>query len=107
MPLAEPKIVPRFKERYASEIRPALIERFEYSTPMRAPRITKITLNIGGGDAQQHTNMPQAATAPPAGTAGQRRNLRRARTARPNRKPRAARPVRAARPLGAPRAERA
>ena len=32
-PVAEPKVVPRFKERYVNEIRPALVERFGYETP--------------------------------------------------------------------------
>src|ERR687886_2192901 len=79
MALAEPKIVPRFKERYASEIRPALMERFGYSTPMQAPRLTKITLNMGVGDAKQDTNMLEAATEQLAVIAGQRPNVRRAR----------------------------
>src|SRR2546423_14893960 len=93
MPLAEPKIVPRFKERYASEIRPALIERFEYSTPMRAPRVTKITLNMGVGDAKQDTNMLEAATEQLAVIAGQRPNVRRARKSIANFKLREEMPV--------------
>src|SRR5919199_3838349 len=79
MALAEPKVVPRFKERYANEIRPALIERFGYSTPMQAPRLTKITLNMGVGDAKQDTNMLEAATQQLAVIAGQRPSVRRAR----------------------------
>ncbi len=41
----------RLKVRYEQEIRPALIQRFGYSTPMQAPRIKKITLNMGVGEA--------------------------------------------------------
>ena len=37
----------RLRERYESEIRPALIERFGYSTPMQAPRVLKVTVNMG------------------------------------------------------------
>src|SRR5207248_8101108 len=58
---AEARIVPRLKERYEGEIRPALIERFSYTTPMQAPRLVKITLNMGVGDAKQDTNILQAA----------------------------------------------
>jgi large subunit ribosomal protein L5 len=93
MPLAEPKVVPRFKERYASEIRPQLIERFEYATPMQAPRILKITLNMGVGDAKQDTNMLEAATEQLAVIAGQRPNIRRARKSIANFKLREQMPV--------------
>ncbi|MGI9117831.1 MAG: 50S ribosomal protein L5 [Gaiellales bacterium] len=44
--------IPRLKERYEREIRPQLIEKFGYSSPMQAPRITKITLNMGVSDAK-------------------------------------------------------
>ncbi len=37
----------RLKTRYKDEIRPALIDRFGYSTPMQAPRILKVTVNMG------------------------------------------------------------
>ena len=69
----------RLKERYDQEIRPQLVERFGYSTPMQAPRITKITLNMGVGDAKQDSNMLDAAGEQLATIAGQRANVRRAR----------------------------
>ena len=93
MALAEPKIVPRFKERYGNEIRPSLIERFGYSSPMQAPRLTKITLNMGVGDAKQDTNMLEAATEQLAVIAGQRPNVRRARKSIANFKLREQMPV--------------
>src|SRR5919202_448238 len=79
MPLAEPKVVPRFKERYEKEIRPQLVERFGYSTPMQAPRVTKITLNMGVGDAKQDSNVLDAASEQLATIAGQAPNVRRAK----------------------------
>jgi large subunit ribosomal protein L5 len=93
MPLAEPKLTPRFKERYDKEIRPQLVERFEYATPMQAPRIAKITLNMGVGDAKQDTNMLEAATEQLATIAGQRPNVRRARKSIANFKLREEMPV--------------
>ena len=51
----------RLKTRYLEEIRPALIERFGYSTPMQAPRIEKITVNMGVGDAKQDSKVLEAA----------------------------------------------
>ncbi len=69
----------RLKTRYQQEIRPALIERFGYSSPMQAPRIEKITLNMGVGEAKQDSRMLEAATEQLATIAGQRPNVRRAR----------------------------
>jgi large subunit ribosomal protein L5 len=69
----------RLKQRYEQEILPALIERFGYSTPMQAPRITKVTVNMGVGDAKQDSRMLEAATEQLATIAGQRPSVRRAR----------------------------
>ena len=69
----------RLKTRYKEEILPALTERFGYSTPMRAPRITKITVNMGVGDAKQDSKMLEAASEQLATITGQRPNVRRAR----------------------------
>jgi large subunit ribosomal protein L5 len=70
---------PRLKERYEKEIRPALVERFGYTTPMQAPVIRKITLNMGVGDAKQDSKVIDAATEQLATIAGQRPSVRRAR----------------------------
>ena len=43
---------PRLKERYHDEVRPRLQERFEHHSNMAVPRITKITLNMGVGEAK-------------------------------------------------------
>ncbi|MDX6661259.1 MAG: large subunit ribosomal protein [Solirubrobacteraceae bacterium] len=69
----------RLKERYESEIRPDLVKRFGYTTPMQAPRITKITLNMGVGEAKQDSKMLDAATEQLATIAGQQPSVRRAR----------------------------
>src|SRR5437588_12827173 len=69
----------RLKTRYLEEIRPAMMERFGYSTPMRAPRIEKITVNMGVGDAKQDSRVLEAASDQLATIAGQRPNVRRAR----------------------------
>ena len=49
---ATEQYTPRLKERYDSEVKPQLIERFGYTTPMQAPRVQKITLNMGVGEAK-------------------------------------------------------
>jgi large subunit ribosomal protein L5 len=79
MATAEAKVVPRLKEQYEREIKPMLIERFGYDSPMQAPRLEKITLNMGVGDAKQDTNQLEAAIEQLGLIAGQRPSVRRAR----------------------------
>jgi large subunit ribosomal protein L5 len=69
----------RLKRRYLEEIRPRLIERFSYSSPMQAPRIEKVTVNMGLGDAKQDSAVLDAASEQLATITGQRPNVRRAR----------------------------
>ena len=69
----------RLKERYADEIRPALLERFGYSSVMQVPRLEKITLNMGVGEAKQDTKMLEAAVEQMTAIAGQKPSVRRAR----------------------------
>src|SRR5919206_1673146 len=52
----------RLKTRYDEEIREALVKRFGYTSVMQAPRIEKITLNMGVGDAKQDAKVLEAAT---------------------------------------------
>jgi large subunit ribosomal protein L5 len=69
----------RLKVRYLEEIRPALISRFGYSSVMQAPKLEKITLNMGVGLARQDNKMLKAATEQLATIAGQQPSVRRAR----------------------------
>jgi large subunit ribosomal protein L5 len=70
---------PRLRETYENEVKPALISRFGYSSPMQAPTLDKITLNMGVGEAKQNTQMLEAATEQLATIAGQRPSVRRAK----------------------------
>jgi large subunit ribosomal protein L5 len=79
MATTAPQINARLKQRYLEEIRPALIERFDYSTPMQAPQIEKITLNMGVGDAKTDSKVLDAAADQLSTIAGQRPSIRRAR----------------------------
>ncbi len=83
----------RMKVRYQEEIRPALMERFGYTSIMQAPRIEKITLNMGVGDAKQDSKMLEAAAEQLATIAGQKPNIRRARKSIANFKLREGMPV--------------
>jgi large subunit ribosomal protein L5 len=93
MPATEAKIVPRLKKRYEDEIGPRLRERFEYKSAMQTPRLVKITLNMGVGDAKQDSNMLQAATEQLQTIAGQKPSIRRARKSIANFKLREEMPV--------------
>jgi large subunit ribosomal protein L5 len=70
---------PRLRERYEQEVLPALMSRFGYSTTMQAPRLQKIVLNMGVGEAKQNAKMLEAAQEQLAIIAGQQPNVRRAR----------------------------
>ena len=69
----------RLKDRYNDEIRTALIRKFGYSSPMQAPKLVKVTLNMGVGEAKQDAKMLEAAREQLATIAGQHPNVRRAR----------------------------
>jgi large subunit ribosomal protein L5 len=69
----------RLKKRYFEEIRPALMERFGYSNIMEVPRIEKITLNMGVGEASRDSKILDAALEQLATITGQKPSVRRAR----------------------------
>jgi large subunit ribosomal protein L5 len=69
----------RLKDKYNEEIRAALVEKFGYSSPMQAPKLVKVTLNMGVGEAKQDSKMLEAAKQQLAEIAGQQPNIRRAR----------------------------
>jgi large subunit ribosomal protein L5 len=70
---------PRLKERFDQEVRPRLKEQFSYSTSMRVPRIEKITLNMGVGDAKVNARALDKAADELTLIAGQRAQITRAK----------------------------
>jgi large subunit ribosomal protein L5 len=83
----------RLKIRYLEEIRPALMQRFGYTSIMQVPKIEKIVLNMGVGDAKQDSKALEAAQEQLATIAGQKPNVRRARKSIANFKLREGMPV--------------
>ena len=83
----------RLKDRYNDEIRDKLVEKFGYTTPMQAPKLVKVTLNMGVGEAKQDSKMLEAAKSQLADIAGQQPNIRRARKSVANFKLREGMPV--------------
>ena len=67
------------KERYQEEAVPAMISRFKYKSVMQAPRLEKISVNIGLGEALQNAKAIEAATGDLTIITGQKPVVRRAR----------------------------
>ena len=73
------RVQPRLKERYREEIVPRLQEEFKYSSVMAVPRVEKVVLNIGIGEAIQNSKALDAAAADLAAITGQRPWVRKAK----------------------------
>ncbi len=81
------------KERYQSEVVPALIERFDYGNAMQVPELEKIVVNIGCGDAVQESKVLDAAIGDLTAVTGQKPVVRRSKKAISNFKLRQGMPV--------------
>jgi large subunit ribosomal protein L5 len=84
---------PRLKTRYEQEIVPTMMERFGYRNRMAVPRLHKIVLNMGVGDANQNIKFLDSAVDQLASIAGQRPSVTRARKSIANFKIRAGMPI--------------
>jgi large subunit ribosomal protein L5 len=62
----------QLKQRYNDEVVPALQKQFNYTNPMQVPRVSKIVLNIGLGEALQNAKAVDAAVGDLAAIAGQK-----------------------------------
>lgn len=72
-------MIPRMKERYEKVARPALMKEYGYKSIMQAPRVTKITLNFGLGEALSNPKLLETARAELAVITGQRAVITKAR----------------------------
>ena len=70
---------PRLKEQYESELRPRLQDELGLKSIMQVPRIQKITLNMGVGEAKDGAKQLDSAIEELTTIAGQRAQMRRAR----------------------------
>jgi large subunit ribosomal protein L5 len=77
--MAEAAYEPRLKKFYDETVRPALVKEFNYENPMQVPRIDKIVLNMGVGEAVNDTKKVTTALADLAKIAGQKPAVTRAR----------------------------
>jgi large subunit ribosomal protein L5 len=72
-------MAPRLKEKYKKEVVPALVNEFKYPNSMAAPRLRKIVLNMGLGEAIQNAKLLDAGTAELGQITGQKPVITRAR----------------------------
>jgi len=89
----EEQYVPRLKERYQQEVIPALTKQFGYDNPMQVPRLVKISVNKGVGEASQTKKVLDDAVAELRAITGQQPVVRRARKSISNFKLREGMPV--------------
>jgi len=73
------KYIPRLRKKYESEVAPKLMERFGYKSPMEIPRIKKIVVNMGVGEAVQDIKQLDRAVEDLMAITGQRPEIRRAK----------------------------
>ena len=69
----------RLQDKYNQEIAPALMSKFGYKSVMQIPKLTKITVNIGLGEAKENSKVIDAACGDLAAITGQKPIVTRAR----------------------------
>ena len=74
-----PRPIPRLLERLRTEIGPQMMREFGYTSPMQIPRLEKVVLNIGMGEALQNARAMEAATADLTAISGQKPIVTRAK----------------------------
>ncbi|MBM3585521.1 MAG: 50S ribosomal protein L5 [Alphaproteobacteria bacterium] len=72
-------MTPRLKQLYETKVRPELTQKFGYTNTMQVPRLEKIVINMGVGEAVNDTKIVQAAVAELEAIAGQKAVVTRAR----------------------------
>src|SRR3990170_2971882 len=86
-------MAPRLKEMYRQEVVPALAKEFGYKNVMEAPRVEKIVVNIGLGEALQNPRALDSAAADVAAITGQKPVITRAKRSIANFKVRQGNPI--------------
>ena len=77
--MGEATLEPRLKVRYRTEIAPKLSKRFGYKNPMQLPRLSKVVINMGLGEATANPKLIDAAVEEMSAIAGQKPVVTRAK----------------------------
>jgi large subunit ribosomal protein L5 len=91
--LAQDYVEPRAKKKYNSEVIPALMRQFNYKNKMQVPRILKVTVNMGLGEATQNQKLIESGLAEVTALTGQKPVVTRARKSIATFKLRAGQPI--------------
>jgi large subunit ribosomal protein L5 len=91
--MAEQVVVPRLLERYKKEVVAKLMQRFGYKNPMQVPRLQKIVINVGLGEATANPKMVDTTVAEISAITGQKPIVRRAKKSIANFKLRQGMPI--------------
>ncbi len=75
----ETKYMPRLYEKYKNEVVPQLVNRFGYKNPMEVPKIVKIVVNMGVGEAVSDIKHLERAMEDLRAITGQHPSVRRAK----------------------------
>jgi large subunit ribosomal protein L5 len=75
----EEKLPPRLRDKYHAEVVPALMKQFNYSNPMQVPRVTKVTVNMGLGEAVSNAKIIEVGVEQVQAITGQKAMITRAR----------------------------
>jgi large subunit ribosomal protein L5 len=85
--------MPRLKDKYKNEVAPALMKKFGYKSPMQIPKIEKIVVNVGCGEARDNTKVLDAVIDDLSRITGQKAVITRAKKSVANFKVRTGMPV--------------
>ena len=64
--------MPALKDKYNAEVAPALMSKFGYSSPMQLPKLVKVVVNCGGGEAKENTKVLDSVVSDIATITGQK-----------------------------------
>ena len=87
--------MPRLQEKYRNDVAPALMKKFSYKSPMQIPKIDKVIVNVGCGEARDNAKVLDAVVADISAITGQKAVVTRAKKSVANFK------IREGMPLGA------
>ncbi|MBE6915780.1 MAG: 50S ribosomal protein L5 [Ruminococcaceae bacterium] len=85
--------MPRLQEKYKADVAPALMKKFAYKSPMQIPKIDKIVVNVGCGEARDNAKVLDAVVADISAITGQKAVITRAKKSVANFKLREGMPV--------------
>lgn len=85
--------MPRLKDKYLKDVAPALMQKFSYKNPMQVPKIDKIIVNVGCGEARENSKVLDAVCADLARITGQKPIVTKARRSVANFKLRQGMPI--------------